>query len=486
MPLFVASVDVSAQIRVMLADEHRIEQLDGFVQAGVLYASASGLADLLKLRTYFNESNQKLVLYTGAHSIKLTADNPFIQIDDKLYQMPLAVQQKYQTVYVPLLLFLKLTSGYFPGEISFDSQSEELHLRRNFFNVTGIDVESRSNGHIIRLSTGKKFDKKDVEVALNRDWLNVTFIGGTVDTLALKSNARRGIVKRSAAFQYDKAAQISFQLSDKIVIPELFVNDSEVLISLREDKSSPPTMSEVLPTAVIDKKRWLFDTIILDPGHGGRDPGTPKRSRNMHEKDVTLDLAKRLKSLLENHLGVKVLMTRTSDKYIDLTDRTKFANRNHGKLFVSIHCNANNSPSARGFSVFAMGKSKTKEAQRVAEAENSVAEDMDDFKEFESTAHILNVIARNSYLKESLDLGQMMVDNVCRNTKIPKLGKGVFQARFLVLWRAAMPSVLVETAMMSNRYEEKLLNTKGERRKIARALYDAIAKFIKKYEQGIK
>ena len=479
-------VGVHAQLKVWLVDENRAAVIDGYEYNDVSYCALTELGDLLKIRSYYSASNHKVLLYAGAHTIKVTADNPFIQIDDRLFQMPLPAQEdSHGKYYVPLRHFLKYTQDYLPGDIDFNVREKQLRLRRHFYNITGIDVEAKANGHLIRLTTGKPFRKEDVEVALNRDWLIVTVVGGTVDTLALASDRRKGIVRRISPFQFEKAAQISFQLSGKVQTPELFVQGNEVQVGLRRQIASPEVVT--LPTQPeIDRKQWLFDTIVLDPGHGGNDPGTVKRRRSMHEKDIVLDICKRLKILLERNLGVKVLMTRNKDVHVDLEERTKFANRHNANLFISVHVNSNDSPAARGFSVYVMGKSKTAEAQRVAEKENSVTKNLDQLREFQGAAHILNVIARNAYLRESLDLGQMMTEKVRLKTKISKLGKGVMQAPFLVLWRAAMPSVLVETAMITNRYDERILNTARDRQAIAQALYEAIAQFKKKYEDNIK
>ena len=479
------SAPAQGQVRLWLADESRFANLDGFESNGVDYASAEGLAELLHLRTYFNPDNQKLVIYAGAHAIKITADNPFIQIDDRLLQMPLPAHESGDRLFVPLRLFLELAGSHLPGDWRYDSRGRELGLTRHRFNITGIDVERRENGHLVRLATAKTFERKDVEIALNRDWLNITVVGGTVDTLALASDQRNGIVRRISPFQYESAAQISLQLTGKIVDPQVFVHDNEVLVSLRDEVPAPVATPVPVKPQIDDRQKWLFDTIVIDPGHGGYQPGAIGFKRKVKEKDVNLDIALKLKRLVEQNLGVKVLMTREKDAYVGLEERGQFANRHGAKLFISIHCNSNPSAAARGFSVYVMGPGKTEEARRVAEAENSVAENLETIKEFESAAHILNVIAQSAYVKESMDLGRMMTERVRMGTKIPKLGNGVFTGPFIVLYKAAMPSVIVETAMLSNAYEEKLLNTGIERQKIAQALYEAIAEFKKKYEQGI-
>jgi N-acetylmuramoyl-L-alanine amidase len=233
------------------------------------------------------------------------------------------------------------------------------------------------------------------------------------------------------------------------------------------------------------KKRWRIDRVVIDPGHGGRDPGAIGPT-GLQEKTVTLDIAQRLKILIESNLKIDALLTRDKDVLPGLNERTRFANQNDGKLFVSIHINANKNKKSRGFSTWLLGMAKTEQALATAELENSVIEFEDSkapYASMKDAGHILNAIAHNSYVKESEDLARMISDEMEKQTYITNLG--VYQANFYVLVGSAMPVLLVEAGFISNPSEEKLLRASWFREKIASLLFDCIARFKTKYDQGI-
>jgi len=320
-----------------------------------------------------------------------------------------------------------------------------------------------------------------VSAYVRNEWLYVTLVGGRLDSLSLVSDKKSGFVSRIRPFPFKDSAQIAFLLDRKVGDPEVQAGADGVAISLRSAGRRPST---ALPPENGDKTRWLIDRIILDPGHGGRDPGAMGPS-GLKEKEANLDIAQRLKKLLEEK-GLEVLMTRDGDNYVTLQDRTRFANANGGKLFVSIHANTNPKKSIRGVSTYLLGNKKTEQALAVAEKENSVIEleeSQEAYRELQNAAHILNAIAQSSYLKESEDLAQMVNSEIHVRTQIPD--QGVYQAGLFVLMGAAMPRILVETAFLSNTYDERLLKTRSFRQKVAEALSNSILQFKKKYEQGL-
>jgi len=291
-----------------------------------------------------------------------------------------------------------------------------------------------------------------------------------------------GTVKKIVHLQFENSTQVSFLLNQDVTDRKVYVDEGEVLITLRSSRKFDATLAN---SPKGDRKRWLIDRIIIDPGHGGKDPGAVGRA-GTREKDITLDIAKRLRKLLNRKLKIDVLMTREGDSFIGLKERTQFANSNGGKLFISIHADANKNRKIRGFSTYLLGVKRSEQALEVARRENSVIELEESaaaYEEFQEAAYILNAIAQSSYLKESQDLAQMVNESLKKRTKIPDLG--VHQAGFYVLIGAAMPNILVETGFLSNAYEERLLKTRSFRQKIAEALYESIRRFKEKYEKGI-
>ncbi len=218
--------------------------------------------------------------------------------------------------------------------------------------------------------------------------------------------------------------------------------------------------------------------VVLDPGHGGKDPGAIGKM-GTKEKDLNLSIAKKLKKYLEK-FGLDVLLTRNSDVFLSLGERTKIANDNKADIFISIHCNsaAKKNSYASGFEVYFLSEAKTDWERAVAQAENEVIkyeinrnEINDDFLAF-----ILADLAQQEFLKESQELAVAIQDAVCEVLNIEN--RGVKQAGFYVLKGAFMPAVLIECGFLSNREEEILLRKDWYQEKLAKGIAEGIKRFI--------
>jgi N-acetylmuramoyl-L-alanine amidase len=313
----------------------------------------------------------------------------------------------------------------------------------------------------------------------------VTVVGGILDSVSVTSEQRIGPIRRIVPFQFENSAQISFLIDGDITDSKAYPEKGGILVSLRSARAIDLSQAYE-PTA--EYRKFLIDRIVIDPGHGGKHPGAVGRS-GLQEKDVNLDIARRLKKLLAERLDIDVLLTREGDEFVGLKERTQFANSREGKLFISIHQNGNDDKRVRGYSMYLLGREKTKQALEVAQKENSVIEleeSKEAYEDYKNASYILNAIAQNQYVKESEDLAQMVGSSLGRGTHVPRFGEGVYQAGLYVLIGAAMPSILVETAFITNLEEERLLRTKSFLQKIAESLSDSIIQFKEKYERGIK
>lgn len=195
--------------------------------------------------------------------------------------------------------------------------------------------------------------------------------------------------------------------------------------------------------------------IVIDPGHGGKDPGAI--GHGMKEKDIVLRLSKMLKKHLEETKGFEVILTRDDDRYIPLEERTAIANGNNADLFVSVHVNAHPSASVHGIETYFLNLTSDKEAMRVAALENATSElHMSDLKD------ILSDIMKNSKIEESTRLAQSVHTTLVaglRDSGYPLKDLGVKQAPFYVLIGAEMPAILLEAAFISNPKEAKILKS---------------------------
>ena len=217
--------------------------------------------------------------------------------------------------------------------------------------------------------------------------------------------------------------------------------------------------------------------VVLDPGHGGVEDGAVGTG-GLKEKSLTLDIARRLRSILESERGVTVVLTREEDRLVGLDERTAIANHNRADLFVSIHLNASPRTSAAGAETYYLSTEATDdEARTLAALENGWS---DDEPEDPANADPLDLVlwdlAQNRYLEESSSLGERVQKELNRLTGVRN--RGVRQAPFRVLMGATMPAILVECGFISNPNEEQKFRDDAYRDRVARAIGNAVVDFL--------
>ena len=226
-----------------------------------------------------------------------------------------------------------------------------------------------------------------------------------------------------------------------------------------------------------EKEKWEFKTIVIDAGHGGKDPGAVGY-RGTKEKDIALDVAKRLEKKLSKNMNVKIIMTRDEDVFLRLSERTKIANESNGNLFISIHTNAAEDRRASGFETFLIGPNKNEAAVRVAARENAVLElEGTTGKKLTNEDLIQATIAQSAFASKSEQFASMVQKEIKK--RVQSRDRGVKQAGFYVLMGASMPNVLVELGFISNPSEEKKLRSPQYRDQLATAIYRAVEQYQK-------
>ncbi len=217
--------------------------------------------------------------------------------------------------------------------------------------------------------------------------------------------------------------------------------------------------------------------IVIDPGHGGNDKGAPGYTKGTYEKDIVLSIGKKLAKKIKKELKCEVILTRSTDKFISLEERTRIANRNKADLFISIHTNASRSKRAYGIETYFLNLAKDKTSVSVAARENATTE-----KSIGDLQTILNSLMKNTKITESSKLAKYVQHSLYNNirkkyTRIKN--KGVKQAPFYVLLGARMPSILVETSFISNKRECNRLKASAYQDRICDSIVDGIQKYIK-------
>ena len=263
------------------------------------------------------------------------------------------------------------------------------------------------------------------------------------------------------------------------IINSLSKDFSAVLSSQRISFSTKKIT--VTPNKKVDlsneKQKWEFKTIVIDAGHGGKDPGAVGY-RGTKEKDIALDVAKRLEKKLSKNLNVKIVMTRDEDIFLRLSERTKIANENNGSLFISIHTNAVEDRRVSGFETFLIGPNKNEAAVRVAARENAVLElEGISGQKLTNEDLIKATIAQSAFASKSEQFASMVQVEIKK--RVQSKDRGVKQAGFYVLMGASMPNVLVELGFISNPSEEKKLRSPQYRDQLATAIYRAVEQYQK-------
>ena len=256
--------------------------------------------------------------------------------------------------------------------------------------------------------------------------------------------------------------------------------------------------ASIVPEQASAQDRLKLSTIVIDPGHGGHDPGCISADKKTREKNVALDIAQRLSRKIGESLpGVKTVLTRSDDTFVTLSGRADIANDLGADLFISIHVNAQaKGTSANGYSIHCLGQSSREgndlfsKNLDLIKRENSVILLEDDYKTryqgfdpSDPQSYILFSLVQNAHLEHSLVFAED-VANAMKGGPIPH-NRGVSQDPFWVLWRTTMPAVLVEVGFMTNANDLKALRSPEDRDKIAENLLKAIKTFKKRYDNSM-
>lgn len=225
--------------------------------------------------------------------------------------------------------------------------------------------------------------------------------------------------------------------------------------------------------------------VVIDAGHGGKDPGTGNGKEKRYALDIALKLGERIK---RENKDVEVIYTRDKDVFIPLHERAKIANRTEADLFISIHCNAFHKSSVGGTETYTMGLHKSQANLELAKRENEVILLEDNYKKsykgFDPNsplAHIMLANYQSAYIEQSLSFASKVEDRMVSHGK---KSRGVKQAGFIVIWETTMPSVLIETGYLTNTQDRASLDSEAGRAKISKAIHEAFIDYKQEVERN--
>ncbi len=487
---------------------------------GLVFASGKELSQALGLNYYYNRKADKLEVKNSNLRLKFTARNQYVILKNKetdaaeIFQMPISTMLIKKDIFVPLTYGLKYFERIYGKKIIFNSGERNLTVTKELltgkkevtkankpgkkelpaqktivkpaskYDIFGISVSEKTNGTLIRLSTSREI--KRFSSSINEGKLFLFLSGVSVNPNLLKNFKPAGLVRTAQIKKIGGNIQLEFKLKKGYESQESFLDsdNGDLLIAIH-NKMFSKNFSDI--ERLVNK--WKFNTVVIDPGHGGRDNGATGVT-GVKEKNVNLAIALKLGRLIKRNLkNIKVVFTRKTDKFVELYKRGQIANKHHGNLFISIHCNSlKKKPSVtNGFEIYLLRPGRTKEAIRIAEFENSVIKYEDDpqrYKKLTAENFILVSMAHSAFMRYSEKFSEILNQTYSKYTRIKS--RGVKQAGFYVLVGASMPGVLVETGFLSNYKDEAYLNSRKGQEAIAKAIYLAIKKYIQYYTKTVK
>jgi N-acetylmuramoyl-L-alanine amidase len=444
----------------------------------------------------------------GGRSAKVSSGRSLVPVEGKLILLSAPITSRAGRWFVPLDFLEKVLPLVSRQRITYEEDSRLLVLGEGFPHLTvrsfpypaytrivleassPVDYQVTQAGAQVRVSMPVAYMESDFSTEELQD--------GVVDRITLGRQGEGYVLLVNLGDRYGTLKAFELDSPSRMVL-DLFRSrvptDAEII--------RPPTPGQELPTdnAVIpvppprpkpipdpparaDVRPGVLKTITLDPGHGGSETGATGRN-GLQEKDVTLAVAHRLHRLLENRLGIRVLLTRDTDSYLSLDERTALANNNKSDLFLSIHANASPRQTARGSEVYFLSyEASDEEARRLAASENANGFERARSRGDTDLEFILWDMAQAAYLNESATLAELLQDELQANRADDK-NRGIKQAPFRVLMGATMPSALIEIGFITNPDEERRLGSTEYQDQLARAIFRGLVKYKERFERKL-
>jgi N-acetylmuramoyl-L-alanine amidase len=505
--LLVKSSSFSEDIKVLFKKNPKVfSTVKSFAKSKEIYISLNDFLSLLSIRYNISSDNKRISFLLLNSLIRFERNSPFLFVKNTKNNKISVTQCNARCLldenefYVPLDIFNQIINKYSNIEIDYNTKTNTFVISENINppikhlnEPNKIYVSKKINGYTIKIplkskiSVTHKYIKQENLVVLR-------FLNGNLNLKYTEQPGQNDIIDKVIFKNYPSTSELKLYLNEEIESLDVFYSErNKELYILLFKKFNVDSMfnSERKRKSIendIDKKRkkWELNTIIIDPGHGGKDPGCIGISK-IKEKDIVLNIALKLGKLIEKKTNLKVYYTRKNDTFIPLYKRGQFANEKKGNLFISIHCNSNptRNPNINGFEVYILRPGRTEEAIAVAELENSVIKYEEGYKErykhLSDESFILTAMAQNAYVKFSETFAGIIGEHIEKDLSLKN--KGVLQAGFYVLVGASMPSVLLETGYLTNKHDEAYLKSSSGQQKIAETLFKAIMAYKKHYEK---
>jgi N-acetylmuramoyl-L-alanine amidase len=478
---------------------------------GMRYVSTAFLESLFGKEGSWVPDRQKFVIADAAgRKWTFTLDNPYMNVGDEVFNLGFPLRRGPQLLYLPLPSLLRILGKHgfavaAPGPLA-ETRLEAAGLQGGThgnagpqpggYNIFDLGAEDRDNGTLVSLRTAGKLDWESFWVPPH---FILKFAGGLLSPKFPPKTQGLGLVKNILAMQEKDQAQITLTIHKPIDTVEVAYSEESpgYLVTVRrqtdkkakaekaekareenEKSGKPGAQGSAGGTGPVGGTGPAGGTIIIDPGHGGKDQGA--QVSGVNEAQITLAVGLALKEALAK-LGYKALLTRDKDEFVSLEERPKFASSQGGDLFVSLHCNSMaGSPKRKkavsGFTAYILREGESEEDKALARRENQAVSDESGHankSEISPVEWILLEHQLNLYSKESESFASRLIDEFS-GFPIEKYGTGASQAGFYVLVGAYMPAVLFEMGFLTNEKDRRLLASEKGQKQVAEKLAKAI------------
>ncbi|PKP60599.1 hypothetical protein CVT91_04845 [Candidatus Atribacteria bacterium HGW-Atribacteria-1] len=468
----------SSEIKILLDNKPLETVVPSVIENDRLFVSARNVVEALGGRITWFPALKLMTININNRTARLVIDDPSLEIDEKVIPLEMPARIIDNRVMIPLEV-IKIIAEV---DIKWENQTKALFINT----IRPYLLKVRSYSHpdktrvVIDLSEKTEF-RADKLINPDRIFIDIMGSIAKLEDTSKQIKIDDGVIKtvRTAQFNeeitrvvFDLYQQSKYELfsliePDRVVI-DIFKSGEEAAIS--ETLSAKPEEKPV-PKPEITGKR----VVIIDPGHGGKDPGAIGPT-GLKESEVTLGIALYLEKLLKK-ADIPTYLTRSKDEFIYLEDRTNFANQKNGFVFVSLHANSvlNHRPSAAGIETFLLSsKYIGASAKDVADRENRASRAHPEVDT--DLALIIADLEESANIKYSFDFADIIQKKLVEYLKLEN--RGIKQAPFVVLKGANMAAVVVEVGFISNPEEEKLLKDNKFRENAAQALFEAIKYYI--------
>lgn len=481
------------EVSVLYGDGRIPEEIPAFeMQEGSreLYITDFDLSRIFHATRFWDASTRKLVLRMNDQRFELTVDTRYVSADGEGVLMRVPVLYKDGSIMIPMEFLTSILAHRIPERIEWDSTQRELTLGIVGYNISDLGFESDDKETRVTIDLAEPlFHHVNAETP---GLLRLKLYGGKLNPRQFDIQEKHGLVSRVRAEQTARDAFLYFEVGLTTSRFKVVTRDDAMQIVLVLEKESLPPipdpdyvgkkMLEITDDTGLGRRYIFVKTVVIDPGHGGPDKGKVGPS-GILEKDVNLEIAERLKQILEDELDLNVILTREDDRLVPLHRRTEVANQNDADLFISIHCNGWFGGQASGFETFFLSPAKTEWDAEVARVENASAgfeEAKVSSEAFDDLNFILWDLVQNEYINESSTLAELVQVELAERLDIRN--RGVKQAGFHVLKGARMPAILIEVAFLSNPREEALLKNRRFQQDVVEGITAGISSFKERHE----